>query len=113
MECLIKSDREGDWGLHLVCVEKLLPLFASFDSSNYLRWCTVYLEDMKQLPEYAPEIHQQFMLGNFVVKHTPGKFKAVAADMALEQSINRSQKSTSGIIGSTKRKTNVTRWEII
>ena len=68
---------------------------------------------MKRLPEYAPEIHQQFMLGNFVVKHTPGKFKAVAVDMALEQSINRSQKSIPGIIGCTKRKGYVIRWEII
>ena len=40
-------------------------------------------------------------------------FKAVAADMCLEQTINRSQKSTSGIIGSTKKKLYVSRWEMI
>ena len=32
--------------------------------------------------------------------------------MALEQTINRSQKSSSGIIGNTKRKEFVAQWEI-
>ena len=36
-----------------------------------------------------------------MVKQSPGLFRAVGADMCLEQTINRSQKSTAGIIGST------------
>ena len=39
-----------------------------------------------------------------MVKSTPGKFKAVAADQSLEQTINRSQKSSGGISGSTRKK---------
>ena len=38
---------------------------------------------------------------------------AVSADMALEQSINRSAKSTSGIIGQTKCLQYVTEWQLI
>ena len=40
------------------------------------------------LPETAPGIHQVFLQGKFVVKRTPGKFKSVAADQSLEQTIN-------------------------
>lgn len=110
---LLRSDREGNWKLHLQTVQALLPLFAAFDSTNYLRWCSLYLEDMKQLPESAPEVHLAFEEGKFAVKRTPGHFKAVGADMALEQTINKSQKSASGILGNSRRKQFVAKWELI
>ena len=57
IENLIRSDREGNWTLHLQSVQNLLPIFSAFDSTNYLRWCSLYLEDMYRLPETAPEVH--------------------------------------------------------
>lgn len=113
VENLVRSDREGNWHLHIMTVEELLPIFAAFDATNYLRWCSLYLEDMKRLPSTAPDIHESFCDGKFVVKHTAGRYKAVGADMALEQTINRSQKSQSGIIGMTRQKAFVTKWELI
>lgn len=110
---LIRADREGNWYLHLHTVQALLPLFCIFDRTNYARWCSLYLEDMRRLPETAPEVYEMFCKGKFVVKRTHGKFKAVGADMCLEQTINRSQKGTSGIIGTTKRKHFVAAWELI
>ena len=65
---------------------------------------------MRKLPE---DVHKSFLAGKFVVKRTDGPFSAVGADMCLEQTINRSQKSTGGIIGNTKKKKFVTQWEII
>ena len=59
---------------------------------------------MHKLPDTAPGVYQAFVAGKFVVKRTHGKFSAVGADMALEQTINRSQKSASGIIGNTRKK---------
>ena len=110
---LIRADREGNWPLHLHSVQALLPLFAVFDRINYLRWCSLYLEDMRKLVDTAPDIFESFMAGKFVIKRTQGFFKAVGADMCLEQTINRSQKSSGGIIGSTRKKEFVTEWEII
>lgn len=110
---LIRSDREGDWNLHLQAIQSLLPIFAAFDSTNYLRWCSLYFEDMQRLPETAPEVYQAFADGKFIVKRTEGRFKAVGADMALEQTINKSQKSSAGIIGSSRKKQYVARWELI
>ena len=68
---------------------------------------------MRSLPETAPGIHQAFVQGQFVVKGTPGKLKAVAADQSLEQTINQSQKRSGGIIGSTRKKKFVAEWEMI
>ena len=48
-----------------------------------------------------------------MVKRTPGKFKAVTADQSLEQTISLSQKSSGGIIGSTRKKDFVAEWEMI
>ena len=72
----------------------------------------LYLEDMLPLPETAPRIYQAFLQGQFMVKRTPGKFKAVAADQSLEQTINRSQNS-GGMIGSTRKKDFVAELEMI
>ena len=68
---------------------------------------------MRKLPETAPEVHRNFLAGKFVVKRSPGLFSAVGTDTCLEQTIDRSQKSTAGIIVSSKRKQFVTQWEII
>ena len=53
------------------------------------------------------------MDGKFAVKRTPGCFNAVGADMALEQTINKSQKSSAGIIGNSMKKRYVAKWEIL
>ena len=100
---LVRADREGNWDLHLHSVQAILPLFAGCDRINYLRWGSVYLEDMRRLPEVAPSVYVSFKEGKFVVKRTEGKFTAVGADMCLEQTINRSQKSAGGIIGIQRR----------
>ena len=110
---LVRADLEGTWDLHLQSVQAVLPLFAGCDLINYLRWGSVYLDDMRKLAQDAPSVFENFKAGKFVVKQTEGQFTAVGADMCLEQTINRSQKSAGGIIGSTKRKQFVAQWEII
>ena len=110
---LIPADREGDWQLHLNTVQSILSLFALYDRTNYLRWASLYLEDMRKLPETAPDVYESFQAGKVVVKRSSGYFTAVGVDMCLEQTINRSQKSSSGIIGASRRKTFVAEWELI
>ena len=85
---LERADHEGAWNRHSHTVQCILPFFVLFDCMNYLRWCSIYLEDIRRLPETAPGIHQAFLQGQFVVKRTPGKFKSEAADQSLEQTIN-------------------------
>lgn len=110
---LLRADRAGIWDLHLDAVQRALYLFAAFDSTNYLRWCSVYLEDMRRLPETAPSVHKQFSSGNFSIKDKPGKFIAVGGDQKLEQSINLSSKCSDGVIGHAKQKQYVAQWDLI
>ena len=113
VENLIRSDGKGNLPLQLQSIKDLLPIFAAFDATNYLRWSSLYLEDMYQLPETSPTTHRAFVEGKFPIKRTPGCFNAVGADMSLEQTINRSQKSSSGIIGNSRTKMYVAKWEIL
>ena len=47
---------------------------------------------MRKLPHEHPEVYKHFQEGKFVVKTNAGYVKTVAADMKLEQSIQRSKK---------------------
>ena len=80
VENLVRVDRDGNWILHLQAIQALLPIFAAFDSTNYLRWCSLYLEDMYKLPDTTPGVYQAFIDSKFVVKRTHGNFNAVGAD---------------------------------
>ena len=90
----IRADREGNWNLHLHCLHAILPLPYS-----------IVLITFQNISECVPDVYANFQEGKFSVKHIPGNFKAVAADMCFQQTINRSQKSTSSIIGNTLKKT--------
>ena len=56
---------------------------------------------MQKLSTTAPDVYAAFLEGKFVVKETVGEFNSTAADMKLEQTINRSSKGKGGVIGAT------------
>ena len=112
LKSLISADREGNWKGHLQAIQNMIPVFCQGGSVNYQRYCSLYLEMMRHLPEEHPSIHKEFMEGKFIVKTSAGFFKGVAPDMKLVQSIQRSKKGAGGIIGQTKQNTFVTEWEL-
>ena len=89
LKVLVVGDREGNWESHLQVIEKLLSIFLISVSINYLRYWSWYLEKMRKLPHEHPEVYKHFQEGKFVVKTNAGYVKTVAADMKLEQSIQR------------------------
>ena len=64
---LLRADREGNWELHLDAVQRALIIFAAFDCTNYMRWCSLYLEDMRRLPDTAPSVYHNFTMGSFSI----------------------------------------------
>ena len=110
---LLRADREGIWELHLDAVQHTLYLFAAFDSINYLRWCSMYLGDMRRHSQTAPSVYEHFANGNFSIKERQGRFTAAGGDQKLEQSINLSSKCSDGVIGHAKQKQYVAQWDLI
>lgn len=110
---LLRADRTGDWKLHVESMKHIQPLYFILDRVNYIRASGEYLQDIIDLENTHPEVYQEFLKGNFTVKQTNRPFTSIATDQALETTANRSKKNSSGIIGSTRRKEYVTRWELI
>lgn len=110
---LTRSHREGNWQMHLSAVQRALPLVFAFDRTNYKRWLPLYFEDCISLPEKYPLIHEDFIEGGFVAKLSKRKGSAVPIDQALESQYNKQAKSSSGIIGITRRKEAVCKWGLV
>lgn len=93
---LSTGDRSGDWNLHVQTVKKIQPLFQVMDRNNYARWCSLYLSDIISLEKTHPELYNEsYMIsGKFTLSRSETPFTSVAPDQGLEQTINRSNKST-------------------
>jgi hypothetical protein len=82
----------------------MLPWMTVYDHTNYARWGTIYLAEMKYLETSQPIIHQEFMNGNFIVRCGKGRFNQVPIDQVTEWQ-NRVCKISNGIIGITRNDT--------
>ena len=100
----IRANREGNWNLHIQSFSDMLPWMTVYDHTNYARWGTIYLAEMKSLETSQPIIHREFMNGNFVVRRGKGRFNQVPIDQATEWQ-NRICKISNGIIGITRNDT--------
>ena len=106
----IRSEREGNWPMHLHSTEAMLPLLFITNHTNYSRWMPVYLLNMTELPE---EITDAFTDGEFTVRQTEGRFKGVWwSEMGTEKTIIKDAKSESGIIRLTRKKPALVRWTL-
>ena len=79
----------------IVALKSMMPLFFALDHTNYSRWASVFLEDLKLMP--IPSLFQEFKSGKFVVNVRGNEFSKIAMDQAQEQN-NKKIKSTSGYI---------------
>ena len=89
----------------------MLPWFGIYDHINYTRWGMISIADMKQLHLTAPEVHEVFMNGDFVVKESKHNFNQLLDDLALEH-CNRAGKIAGGLIGITINESALHRWSL-
>ena len=86
---LISAHREENWKGHLQAIQDMIPVFCQTWSINYQRYCSLYFEMMRKVPEEHTSMYKAFMQRKFVVKTSSGFSNAVAPDMKLEQSGSR------------------------
>ena len=98
MTRFVRSLREGDFTLYVQACDELCGWFHALDHTNYARWLPVHIRDMVELAEKHPEVHAEFMKGNFVVQKSARKFSLMAKDQAHEQS-NKSLQAHGGAVG--------------
>ena len=76
--------KRGDWKLHLESLTALCKYCFAHDRINYARMVPLYLTQMKQLELTDPDIHAEFMAGNFCVNKNEVPFCAIGPDHAIE-----------------------------
>ncbi len=103
----IRPTRDGLLELHLSSLNALCKYSFAYDKQKYARLVPLYLTDMATLQKTDPDIHQEFMNGNFAVNKNHIPFCAIGMDHALEH-INRIMKVTGGLMGVTQ---NASHWE--
>ena len=103
----VRAHREKNFNLYVEVLEELVPLFFSMDHSNYARWASVHVRDMKSLPEAIRSefINQQ----HWVISKSENKFSAIPIDQAHEQE-NKHVKGSGGVIGITQNPSALRRW---
>lgn len=97
----LRAERTGNWNLHISSFAAMLPWFAHYDHTNYTRWGAVYLADAMLLETSHPDVHREFMNGNFVVKTSFNTFNQLSTDQALEH-VNKVGKVAGGLVGITR-----------
>lgn len=91
----IRSERSGDFFLHLKCIEKMIPYFHASRHFLYAKSAHLYLQYMLQLETTMSNIeYERFVMGNFFTVRRSCKFwSGVWSDMTIEQVLMRSMHS--------------------
>ena len=113
LRAMTHSFREKDCSFHLLAVQRAIPLFFSFDCTNYADLAPLYFGDCLKPEEKFPMLHQKFMKGDFCVQQSPRASSAVPMGQALEQSCNKTTKGKGGVIEITTRKATTAKWNLI
>ena len=107
----LRSIREADFQLYVHALTKIAPWFFALDHTNYARWIPIHLRDMVSLQKTPPEVHSEFLKGNFVVNKLTHEFSAIAIDQAYEQN-NACVKGNGGAVGLTENITALRCWMV-
>ena len=90
----IQAERSGNWDNHLIELHNMIPFMVSAAHRNYAVCLPLYLTDMRDLVESAPDVHTEFIKGYFSVHRTTGMLYSIWADLAHEQTYNRDGKTS-------------------
>ena len=88
----------------------MVPYVFAASRPNYARWTPVYILDMLNFPH---EVQSAFETGDIVVREIPGCFNGIWSNMGTEKTIIKDSKSSSGIVGLTRKKPALIRWMLM
>ena len=109
--CFICSTRTRNSIMHIQCLQEVLSWMAAYDRTNYARYVPLYIQNILQLSEIHPDIHNRLMAGEFRVQLTKDRmFNSIPHDQTIEVTINKDTKTSGGLVGKTPRHASVNKW---
>ena len=97
LRTFLRSERTGDWRLHVHALHDMLPYLAAAGHNLYTKSIYVYLQQLAQLSIQHPEVHHQFQNGFHVVRRSDRYWAGLSTDLLIEQVVMRSAKTTGGL----------------
>ena len=95
----IEAERLGNWDLHLMCVQKLIPYLHAAGHLAYAKSCHLYLQDMYNLHQRMPE--EDFVKftkkGFFTIRRSNKNWAGLWSDITVEQTLMRTMKTSGGL----------------
>ena len=98
MREFIRSERIGDWSLHLQILQDMLPYLAASGHHLYTKSLHVYLQQMTKLQDTHPNIYRRFIQGLHVVRRSDRFWAGLSTDLVIEQVLMRSLKTSGGLM---------------
>ena len=103
---LIRASREGNWKVHLLAINELIPWCLVYDRANYARYLPCNFLQMLNLPETHPELSEYLKEGGFstqIGEYNP--FGCIPIDLIIEKTVNKDTRTPGGTKGfSTNKK---------
>ncbi|CAG2218584.1 Kinesin heavy chain,Kinesin-like protein KIN-14Q,Kinesin-like protein KIF18B,Kinesin-like protein KIF3B,Kinesin-like protein KIN-12D,Kinesin-like protein KIN-7I,Chromosome-associated kinesin KIF4,Kinesin-like protein KIN-12B,Kinesin-like protein KIN-12E,Kinesin-like protein 5,Kinesin-II 85 kDa subunit,Kinesin-II 95 kDa subunit,Kinesin-like protein KIF15-A,Kinesin-related protein 3,Kinesin-like protein unc-104,Kinesin-like protein KIF18A,Kinesin-like protein KIN-14P,Kinesin-1 heavy chain,Kinesin-like protei len=93
----IKAERTGNWTLHLESLKAMLPYFTASGHNLYAKSAWIYINQMECLKEHNAEVAALFEAGYHVIRRTDQYWAGISSDLAIEQALMRSIKTTGGL----------------
>ena len=93
----IRAECTGNWTLHLQTIQNMLPYLAASGHNLYTKSARVYLQQMANLKEEHPDVHQCFEDGLHVIRRSDRLWAGLSSDLIIEQVLMRSMKTSGGL----------------
>ena len=107
----IRSTKQANWDLHLVCIREMISWVHTYDQINYARYPPLYWAQMKALSTSHPEANTYLQNGGFAIQRSHASpFSQIPIDQTIEQTTNRDTKTKGGIVGFSLNRGAVQRW---
>ena len=97
LRTFLRSERTGDWRLHVHALHTMLPYLAAAGHNLYTKSIYAYLQRLAQLSIQHPEVHHQFQNGYHVVRRSDRYWAGLSTDLLIEQVLMRRVKTTRGL----------------
>ena len=103
----VRSERQGDFSLHLHPCYKMMPYFFVTGHVNYVRYGLCYLRTIRKLPGIVLE---QFLKDEYVVRYHDEHWNRIWTNIMIESAYMRHGEGAGGIIGTTTKPRSVKIW---
>ncbi|KAE8743484.1 hypothetical protein FOCC_FOCC010907 [Frankliniella occidentalis] len=99
LRAFILAQKTGNWGLHLLSIRKMRPVFHAAGHLPYAKAAQIYLQQVSSLETkmHPLEFDKYTRGGGFVIRRFDRYFCGVWPDLVIEQSLMRALKVKSGL----------------